>query len=452
MNMDLLTGNPAKRLVAFTWPFLLASFLQTFYGMADLLIIGAFGSTANVSAVSIGSQFMHMVTVVIIGLAVGITVKIGNDLGRREYQRISKLLGAALQLFSFLCLCFMLLLLLNTQSIVSILQTPLQAYEGCQSYLQICFIGLPFIMAYNVFSSIFRGLGDSKSPMVLVGIAALINIVLDFIFIGSLHLSVIGAALATVIAQAFSSLAALWLLKRKNWGFDLYFKWDTPDFALMKELLYLGGPVALQDGSVQISFLIITMIANSRGLIFATAVGVSEKFISFLFLVPSSFLSSLSAFTAQNMGAKKEARADKALKAALIICCSYASICMVLCWLIPEFFISWFSRDPAVIQAGGQYLTSYGTDTLFAGIHFCFSGYFVGRQKPLISFIHNIISAFCIRIPGAWLTSQLFPNSLIPMGAAIVLGSFVSVLICLGYYIWLQKKNTPEPSFLKQVS
>lgn len=452
MNTDLLRGNPGRRLVEFTWPFLLASFLQTFYGMADLLIIGAFGSTADVSAVSIGSQFMHMVTVVIIGLAVGVTVKIGSDLGRKEYQRISKLLSAAWQLFTFLCLIFMALLLVNTNGITSLLQTPVQAFKGCSLYLRICFAGLPFIMAYNVFSSIFRGLGDSKSPMILVGIAALINIVLDLVFIGSLHLSVMGAALATIIAQAFSSLAALVWLKRKKWGFDLSFGWNKPDFTLMKELLFLGGPVALQDGSIQISFLIITMIANSRGLIFATAVGVSEKFISFLFLVPSSFLSSLSAFTAQNMGAGKIQRADRALKAALIICCSYASICMVLCWLIPEFFISWFSKDPAVIQAGAQYLTSYGTDTLFASIHFCFSGYFVGRQKPLISFIHNILSAFCIRIPGAWLTSRLFPDTLMPMGAAIVCGSLVSALICIGYYLWLQKTSLQKQNVSKQYS
>lgn len=441
VKKSLTEGNVLKVLIVFAFPYLLSSFLQTFYGMADLYIVGQFNGADAISAVSIGSQFMHMLTVVIIGLAMGATVRIGNAMGRKDYDDVSNIVGNTTLLFIIIAIILTVLLLWCTPFIIQIMSTPLEAVNYTSAYLKICFIGIPFIIAYNVISSIFRGAGDSTSPMIFIFIACFVNIILDYVFIRYFSMGASGAAFATVIAQALSSLFAIVYLIKKPFAFKLKredFHWK---FKTVQSLLSSGIPIALQDGFIQISFLIITIIANSRGLIFATGVGITEKMISFLFLVPSAFLSALSALVAQNIGAKKIQRAKDMLRYGLIITVIYGIICACLCQIIPQSMIALFTSDQRVIEAGSLYLMSYGWDCLFAGIHFCFSGYFCGCNKPTISFIHNMISIILVRIPGAYLASQMFPNTLYPMGWAAPIGSLLSSLICIGFYIYLNKKD-----------
>lgn len=434
MDTNLTKGPVLKTLLSFTLPFLLASFLQTFYGMADLLVVGQLCDTASVSAVSIGSQFMHMVTVMLVGLATGITVKISNAVGKNEYQNINPLIEAGIQGFAAVSISAMVILLFCVTPITTIIQTPAEAISGCRIYLLVCFIGLPFITFYNVFAAIFRGLGDSKSPMIFVFICALLNIGLDLLFVGPIGMGVFGAALATVLSQAVSVCFAVIMLRKKDLPFELHLFSKSFHQRKIKEIFGLGLPICLQDGIIQVGFMIITIIANSRGLVFATGVGITEKVISFLFLVPSAFLASLSAIVAQNAGAGLFQRAKKMLYVSLMITSCYGMLCFIICQFTACQIISLFVKDPAVIAAGGDYLRSYSSDTFFAGIHFCFSGYFCGMQKPIYSFIHNIISALCFRIPLSYAASVWFPKSLYPMGWAAPIGSAISALICIFFY------------------
>lgn len=441
MKKNLTEGHILKVLIMFTMPYLFSSFLQTFYGMADLYIVGQYNGADAISAVSIGSQFMHMLTVVIIGLAMGATVRIGHAIGRKDYDDASRIVGNTTLLFVCVSFLFTILLLSCTSWIVQFMSTPIEAVYDTTSYLTICFIGIPFIIAYNVISSIFRGTGDSQSPMYFIFIACVLNILLDYVLVGYFSMGATGAAYATVIAQALSSLLAFLYILKKPFVFPIQKSHFRFHFITIKNILSSGIPIALQDGFIQISFLIITIIANSRGLIFATGVGITEKVISFLFLVPSAFLSSLSALVAQNMGAHKQERAQKMLYYGLTMSISYGLICAIMCQIIPQSMIALFTSDQNVIQAGSLYLMSYGWDCMFAGIHFCFSGYFCGCNKPTISFIHNTISILLVRIPGAYLASLFFPDSLYPMGWAAPLGSLLSALICVSFYVYLQKKN-----------
>lgn len=439
MEKNLTEGNVLKVLIMFALPYLLASFLQTFYGMADLYIVGQFNGADAISAVSIGSQFMHMLTVVIIGLAMGATVRIGNAVGRKDYDDASKIVGNTTLLFIVVAMILTVLLLGCTSFIIQMMSTPQEAISSTTSYLTICFIGIPFIVAYNVISSVFRGAGDSTSPMIFIFIACVINVVLDYIFVGYFSMGASGAALATIIAQAFSSLIALIFMMKRPFAFSItksHFHWH---FDTVKNILLSGIPIALQDGFIQVSFLIITIIANSRGLVFATGVGITEKIISFLFLVPSAFLSALSASVAQNIGANKPERAQQMLRYGLLISVSFGLICALICQVIPQSMIALFTSDQNVIQAGSLYLMSYAWDCMFAGIHFCFSGYFCGCNKPTISFIHNMISIIIVRVPGAYLASRIYPNTLYPMGWAAPMGSLLSSLICIGFYIYLNR-------------
>ena len=442
---NLTHGSVSKRLILFALPFLLSSFLQTFYGMADLYVIGLYNSSASTAAVSIGSQIMHMLTVMIIGLAMGATVHIGRAVGAGDRKDAAGTVGTAIVFFLGLAVIASVLLYTQADTIAHIMMTPEEAIADTVTYLKICFLGLIFIMAYNVFSSIFRGAGDSSSPMVFVGIACVINVILDFLLVGGFHMGAAGAAYATVCGQAVSSLIAGIFLMKKNLGFKIH----REDIGIRRErlakILQVGVPISMQDGMIQIAFIVITVIANRRGLTASTAVGIVEKIISFLFMVPSAFLSALSTVTAQNMGAGKPERARRSLYLALCITVGFGLICFLYNQFLPQTLVGLFTKDSEVLTAGCQYLRAYSADCAIAAVHFCFSGYFCGDQKSILSFIHNISSVLLVRVPGAYLASLYFPDTLFPMGMAAPMGSALSILICVCFYCYIlkkEKKNT----------
>lgn len=310
MQNDLTTGSVFRNVVSFSLPYLLSYFLQTLYGMADLFIIGQFEGVASTTAVSIGSQVMHMLTVMLVGLAMGATVSIAQAIGG-DKKRTASAIGNTVTLFMLLSLALTALLLALRGGIVSIMSTPEEAVQGTLAYLTVCFIGIPFITAYNIIASIFRGLGDSKSPMYFIAVACVVNIALDYYFMGTLHLGPAGAALGTTLSQAVSVLISLAVILKRRL-ISVRRADFRPQRAVMGKLLQIGVPVALQDGFIQVSFVIITIIANRRGLTDAAAVGIVEKIIGFLFLIPSSMLSTVSALGAQNIGAGKPERASHA--------------------------------------------------------------------------------------------------------------------------------------------
>ena len=419
----------------FAVPYLIACFLQTFYGMADLFITGQFNGAAAVSAVAVGSQVMHMLTVVIVGLAMGTTICISRATGAGSRRQAAGFIGNSAVLFAAFAAVLTVVLLIGTEGILRILSVPPEALSQARQYLVICFIGVPFITAYNVISSIFRGMGDTQSPMIFVAIAGLFNMGFDYLLIGPFGMGAAGAAIATVGSQAFSVILALGFLLREKDKLQIRRSDFVPDRKYMDKLLGIGVPVAFQEGLIQISFLVITAIANSRGVDVAAAVGIVEKIISFLFLVPSSMLSTVSAVAAQNAGAGRHERGRQALRYGIMVCVSVGAVIFVICQFAAEDIVGAFVRnEPEVVRLGGQYLRSYSIDCAMAGIQFCFSGYFSAYGKSLYSFIHNITSTVTVRIPGAWLASVLFPDTLYPMGLAAPMGSLLSSLICIYMY------------------
>ncbi len=440
MQQSLTSGSVLRNVVRFSLPYLFSYFLQTLYGMADLFIIGQYEGVAGTTAVSIGSQVMHMLTVMIVGLAMGTTVTVGQAVGANDTRRAAAYVGNTVTLFLELSAALMAVLLLAVRGIVGIMSTPAEAADGTAVYLTICFIGIPFITAYNIISSIFRGMGDSKSPMYFVMAACAANIALDYLFMGALRMGPAGAALGTTLSQALSVLIAL-LAIRKRRMISLQKSDLRPQKAVMGQILRIGLPVLAQDGLVQIGFLIITIIANQRGLTDAAAVGIVEKFISFVFLVPSTMLSTVSALAAQNLGAGKPERARQTLRYAICIAAGFGAVMAVLMQFIAGAVVGLFTPDTAVIAAGAQYLRGYILDCMLAGVHFCFSGYFCARGKSGLSFLHNIVAIVLVRVPGAYLMSTRFPQTLLPMGLATAAGSLCSVLICLIAYTLLTRHD-----------
>ena len=441
MEKNLTTGSILKSIVYFSLPYLLSYFLQTLYGMADLFIIGQFEDISNITAVSIGSQVMHMLTVMIVGLAMGATVNIGQAIGAGNKKQAARSIGNTVILFMMLAIVGSAGLLFFIRPIVEVMSTPQEAVPETVIYLTICFLGIPFITAYNIISSIFRGMGDSKSPMYFVAAACIVNIILDYIFIGGLHMGAAGAALGTTCSQTISVIIAFVVIMKKKTGISLSKNDFKIDRKTMSRLLKIGVPVALQDGFIQVAFIIITVIANRRGLDTAAAVGIVEKIISFLFLVPSSMLSTVSALGAQNIGADKPERAQRILRYAVMITVAFGIIISVIIQLIAGPVVGLFTENTRVILLGSQYIRGYIFDCIFAGVHFSFSGYFCACGHSELSFIHNIIAIILVRIPGVYITSKAF-SSLFPMGLATVGGSILSVIICIAAYIWIKKKQS----------
>ena len=452
MEQNLTTGNIGKTIAYFALPYLLSYFLQTLYGMADLFIIGQFGGVDGITAVSNGGQVMHMLTVIIVGLAMGTTVTIGKSVGAGKLEDASESIGNTVTFFMGLSVVLMAVLIFLVKPIVTLIGIPAEAAAGTRQYLLVCFIGIPFITAYNIISAVFRGLGDSKSPMYFIAIACVANILLDYLFIGYFGMGPVGAALGTTLAQTFSVVMALFAIRRKQTGIHLTGRQLKIKGDVLGQILKIGIPVAVQDGCIQIAFIIITVIANSRGLNDAAAVGIVEKVISALFIVPSSMLATVSALAAQNIGADKHDRASKTLKYAILITFTYGIIVAIIGELITAGIVGIFTKDAAVVVLGSQYLRGYIVDCALAGIHFCFSGYFCAYGKSYIGFIHNMIAIICLRVPGSYLASKFFADTLFPMGLAAPAGSMLSVIICVGAFVWMKKHGRLGDSQIQDAS
>lgn len=263
MEKNLTTGSVGRQLIGFSLPYLLSYLLQTLYGMADLFIIGQYEGVAGPTAVAVGSQVMHMLTVMIVGLAMGTTVSIARAIGADDRPQAAAATGNTVTLFLSLSLVLTAGLLLLRRPITAVMSTPEAAVEGTVRYLTICFPGIPCITAYNILSTIFRGMGDSKSPMIFIFIACLANIALDYLFIGALHLGPAGAALGTSLSQAISVAISLAVIVRRR-TMPLAKADLRPQKPVMDAILKIGVLISVQDGFIQISFIVITVIANRR--------------------------------------------------------------------------------------------------------------------------------------------------------------------------------------------
>lgn len=439
MAHDLTTDRIGRTVLRFCLPYLLANCLQSLYGIVDLFVIGQFENSAATTAVSVGSQVMHILTVILGGFATGCTVRIGHAYGEKDPKRLKQAIGNSIFLFSVLSVALTVLLFCLVDPILSLMATPQESLEDARRYLQVCFLGLPMIVGYNLVGSILRGLGDSNRPLYFIAIACGANVLLDFIFVGLWGWSAFGAALATVLAQTLSLIISLAVLKKKGLGVGFAFSDLRPDPPMLKRILSVGFPIAVQDGFVQISFLLITILANQKGVQTAAAVGIVERIIGFVFLVPSAMLSTVSAVGSQNIGAGRLHRAKQTLGLCLLISVSFGTVFCLLSQCFATVILSWFTDDAAVISLGAGYLRTYSLDCIMASVQFCFSGYFFALGRSFASFLHNAISITLVRIPGAVYAFRTFSGSLVVLGLAAPLGSALSALLCVALYLWFER-------------
>ena len=406
---NLTTGKVSTTLLKFAIPFLMASLLQALYGAADLFVVGQYADSAAVSAVAIGSQFMQTITGIIFGISMGGTVLIAKRIGENNFEKAATAIGSLSLLLIITALILTPLILLLTTPITHLMHTPTEAFGFTQQYITLCALGIPFIVGYNAVSGIFRGLGDSKTPVYFV--------------------------------QGISFFIALAYMVKKGFRFEMNRTHFKPHKESLKYILMVGLPLAVQDALVNISFLIITAVINTMGLIASAAVGVVEKLIVFAMLPPTAFGSAISAMTAQNLGAKETKRLNKILYYGIIYSLIFGVLAILYSQFYPQTLTSIFSNDPQVITVAGLYLKSFSIDCIMVSFVFCLNGYFSGQGKSTICLIHSMIATFIFRIPLTYLISKIEGVSLYELGFAAPISTFASIIICFSYLLWLNKQN-----------
>ena len=444
MSISLTKGSILKSLFGFAIPILLALLLQALYGAADLIVVGQFAKDIDVSAVATGSQLLQTVTTAVTGLAMGITISVGRLIGQNQKEKAGQYIGAACTLFLVISFFLVLFLTINSGSLAKLLHSPASAINATQTYIFICGCGAIFIVAYNLLGAIFRGIGDSTTPFITVLIACIINIIADIFFVAALNLGSSGAALATVLSQAISVIISLLIIKKKVLPFYFTKSFLRIDKHIWKLLLKLGAPVATQDLLVSLSFLFIQATANNLGIIASGGVGIAEKVCVFIMLIPSSYMQSMSAFVAQNIGAKQISRAKLALRYGIFSSLIVGFIMAMLTFSHGDAMSSIFSKNIEFIKASHDYLKSYAIDCMIISVVFCFVGYFNGLGKTFFVMLQGIIGAFFIRIPVVYFMSLFPQKSLFYIGLGTPISSTIQLTLCLLFFLQINHNENKK--------
>lgn len=433
---DFTQGSILKKLFWFMLPILGALILQAAYGAVDLLVVGKFGSTAGLSAVSTGSQVLNLVTFVVTQFAMGITVLIARYIGEKKTGQIGKVLGGGVVVFTIISIGLFIFMVCFARLISVLMQAPTEAVSLTTVYVRICGSGIFFIVAYNVLAAIFRGLGDSRSPLIFVFVACIVNIVGDMLLVAGLHMDAAGAALATVLAQAVSVVCAIVMLFRKKLPFSI----AKSDFRLNKQcrkFLEIGLPLALQEFLTQLSFLALCAFVNRLGLEASSGYGVACKIVNFAMLIPSSLMQSMASFVSQNVGAGNKKRARQAMFTGIGIGAAFGCVVFCIVMFKGDVLAGCFSNDAAVIQKGFEYLKGFAPETILTAVLFSMIGYFNGNNKTLWVMIQGLTQTLLVRLPMAYIMS-IQPNaSLTNIGIAAPTSTVVGIVLNIIFFFFI---------------
>ena len=431
---SLTEGPITSTLLWFTIPFLLSNLLQTLYGTVDTLTVGNFGSTAGVSAVSIGAQILSLTTFLAIGLSSGGTVLVGQSIGAKDEEKSKKVVGNMIIDFAVISVLLVVIMLFVYPVILNLLNTPAEAMSQASQYMRICTFGIPLIIGYNIVCALLRAMGDSNSPLLFVAVACVVNIIGDLLLTGYFHMGAAGVAIATVCAQGVSFIFSLVFIMKKGMSFPFSKKDIKFDGTITKRIFQIGVPMGIQSVLINLSFMFITSIINSMGLTASAAMGIGDKITGFAFMPQSAFSASLAVVVSQNVGANKPKRIIKSVKTGMVLCCSVEAVFLVFCQIWPNVLPGLFSHDEAVIEMAGLYMKAYSIDALLTSVTFCLSGLLNGSGKTTFNLAQNLIATFGGRIPATWLLSKLPNTNLFFIGLAAPASTIISVVL-LGLYI-----------------
>lgn len=436
-------GSIFWKLLRFMVPVFGALVLQAMYGAVDLLVVGWFGTTAGISAVSTGSSIINLVTFVISGLTMGVTVVISRYIGARSQERIGNVIGGVVCFFALVAVALTVVLLGFAPQIVQLMQAPPEAQELTVTYVRICGGGIVFVVAYNVISSIFRGMGNARLPLIFVSIACVTNVIGDMILIAGFHMNVAGAAIATITAQAVSVVLSLLIIRRQPLPFTVSLRqvrWNPE----IRNFVVVGAPIALQEFLTNLSFLALCAFINRLGLDASSGYGVASKIVQFVMLVPSSLMQSMATFVAQNVGAGLETRSRKAMVCGMAIGAVVGVFIFYAAYFHGDVVASVFTKDSVVIARAAEYLKGFALEAIVTSFLFSFMGYFNGHSKTLFVMLQGIAQSFVVRLPMAYVMSIQPDASLTMIGLAAPTATVFGIAINAIYFIVYTRRMKQE--------
>ncbi len=431
---DFTQGSITVKLTRFMLPVLGAQILQAMYGAVDMLIVGRFGTTAGISGVSTGSSIVNLVMFTVTSLATGITVLIGRYLGEKNENRVSKVIGGAICFFVVMAAVLAFVMIIFARPLAVLMQAPEEAVDLTVLYVRICGVGIAFIIAYNVISSVFRGLGNSRLPLIFVAIACAVNIAGDLILVAFFDLNVVGAAIATVTAQAVSVILSLFIIRKQQLPFSV----KLSDIRFNKEIInfvQVGMPIAFQEILTQFSFLALCAFINRLGLVQSSGYGVASKIVSFVMLIPSSIMQSMAAFVAQNVGAGKEDRARKALFTSILLGGTVGIFVGSFVYFRGSLLTGLFASDPEVIEQAALYLKGYAPEAVVTAISFAFIGYYNGHSQTVFVMLQGLAQSFLVRLPMSYYMSIRPGADLAGIGLAAPCATTFGIFLNVAYFI-----------------
>ena len=445
-NGTFLDGPILPSLLRFSFPVFLALVLQALYGAVDLWAVGKFATTADISAVATGSQTMQIVTGVVTGLSMGTTVLLGQKIGHKDDEGAAHTVGTSIKVFGVLGVALSIVMVAAARPIAHLMNAPQEAFEPTVHYIQICGGGTLCIVAYNLLSAIFRGMGDSRSPLIFVSIACVVNIVGDITLIDVFGLGAAGAAIATIAAQAISVALSLILIRKKG----LPFAFTKEHLSLHKRtatsVIKLGAPIALQDMCNEISYLIIIGLVNALGVNASAGVGIAEKLVIFILLIPMSYMQSISAFVAQNIGAGQYDRARKAMWTGMGSAILLGGFMSYASYFHGELLSTIFINDTAakdaaaVIADSAEFLRATSIECFVLSIAYCLTGYFNGMGQTTFVMVQGLCSIFLVKIPYAWIASRQAEPQLFQIGLSTAFAALFTLVSCFVYFFYQHRK------------
>jgi putative MATE family efflux protein len=442
---DFTQGSILPKLAGFMIPILGALILQAMYGAVDILVVGRFGTTAGLSGVSTGSNVVNLVTFTVTGLSIGITVLIGRYIGEKREERVGRVIGGAICFFLVLSVLIAAVLLICARPLALLMQAPAEAVDLTVTYVRICGGGIVFIIAYNVISSIFRGMGDSQLPLVFVAIACAVNIVGDLLFVAGFHMNVAGAALATVLAQMVSVILSLFIIRRRKLPFTMK-RSDICFNPEIRNFVKVGTPIAFQEILTQISFLALCAFINRLGLEASSGYGVACKIVNFVMLIPGALMQSMSAFVAQNVGAGLEKRARKALVTGMSIGAAIGVCVFALAYFRGDLLSEIFTNDAAVVAKSAEYLRGFSLEAVVTSVLFAFIGYYNGHSQTFFVMMQGIAQTFLVRLPMSYIMSSRPNASLTHIGLAAPSATIFGIVLNVGFFVIYTKKMNERKS------
>ncbi len=445
MINDLTQGSVRKQLMKFALPFVFANFLQTFYNIVDMIVVGQFCGSVGLSAVSIGGDLLNLFVFIGMGFCSAGQIIISQYVGKRDYEKVSRTIGTFSVFMMIVAVLFTLIGLCFKTQFLELMNTPEESFKQAYEYTLVCYAGLIFVFGYNLVASIMRGMGNSKTPLIFALIATVVNIIFDYIFVAILDSGAMGAAVATVMGQGVAFITAIVYLykKREQFGFDFKRESFVPDKEILKTIFKLGIPMALQTGAINFSILFVNSFINGYGVITSAVTGVGNKLNSVATIVTQAVATAGSSMVGQNYAAGKLDRVKKIIGNVATYCIAFVAILSVIMVIFPEQVFAIFNDSPEIIAMAHSYVPIAVISFFGFGTRAPFISLINGQGFAVLGFIIGMLDSVAARILLAMLLGITFNMGVLGFWLGTVIAGYVYTIVGGIYYISGKWKTRP---------